>query len=275
RGQRFQSNAGPFQSAHRCPKNGSPRVRNDVRHHDNPPRDFARLWPAPRPNKMGSQTRDPITQVLERSGRPILSRGHRLVLSYWRWFALVVFEGAVFLGPRAQWRVMLFCVFGRKPIDRGKSIRFRCCGDFRPRDNRFPRKPQNDHCDWISRRFRPAERLCADDTRVEAGQFLFGELAGLLDIVLWIGLGGWRRMRIHQQIAGGCSHYRVAAFGIKPSNVNHKYNAFPDSYYHRRLHPFRLHYASRAITVALISKTVERYLSTNSVFFCKNLIHYC
>src|SRR5262249_28303338 len=154
-----------------------------------------------RPNKMGSQTRDPITQVLERSGRPILSRGHRLVLSYWRWFGLLVFEGDDFLCPRAQLRVMLFCVFGRKPIDRGKSIRFRCCGDFRPRDNRFPRKPQNDHCDWISRRFRPAERLCADDTRVEACQFPFGHLSRPLDVVLRISLRSRGCMSIHQQIA--------------------------------------------------------------------------
>src|SRR6516165_8538755 len=76
---------------------------------------------------MGSQTRDPITQVLERSCRPILSRGHRLVLSYWRWFGLVVFERDNFLRPGSQLHVMLFCVFGRKPIDRGKSIGIRRC----------------------------------------------------------------------------------------------------------------------------------------------------
>ena len=72
------------------------------------------------------------------------------MLSYWRWFGLVVFERDDFFGSGSQLRVMLFCVFGRKPVDRGEPIGSRRCCDFRPRNDRFPRKPQNDRCDWIS-----------------------------------------------------------------------------------------------------------------------------
>src|SRR5262245_41613905 len=71
------------------------------------------------------------------SGRLIPFRG----LLYWRWFGLVVFERDDLFRPGSQLRVMLLCVFGRKPIDRREPIGIRRCCDFRPRHDRFPRKP--------------------------------------------------------------------------------------------------------------------------------------
>src|SRR5262245_53161000 len=90
------------------------RVRNDVGHHDNPPRDFARLWPAPRPNKNGVPNARPHYASPVCSGRLLLFRGHRLVLFYWRWFGLVVFERDDFFRPGSQLRVVLFRVFSRE-----------------------------------------------------------------------------------------------------------------------------------------------------------------
>src|SRR5438132_5154891 len=76
----------------------------------------ARLWPAPRPNKNGVSNARPHHASLERSGRLLLFRGHRLVLFYWRWFGLVVFERDNLLGSRSQRDIMGFREFGRKPV---------------------------------------------------------------------------------------------------------------------------------------------------------------
>src|SRR5262245_19227980 len=83
-------------------------------------------------------------------------------------------------------------------------------------------------------------------------------------------------MSIHQQITEACSQEMIVNLRIEPTHINVEFNALPDCHQHCRLRlGFRLHDASRTITVALIIETVEHYLSTNSVLFCQSLIRYC
>ena len=78
-----------------------------------PPRDPRGYGPRHGQIKMGSQTRDPITS-LERSGRLLLFRGHRLVLRLNR---LAFFEGNDLLRARTELRIVFRRISTRQFVD--------------------------------------------------------------------------------------------------------------------------------------------------------------
>jgi hypothetical protein len=159
-----------------CPTSGRPCGRNDIGHPDTRRADRAPRA-TPRPNKKWSRG---LVRV-----HYCNSERQAAFLPFFMGIGSAFFTGTgsassvsratIFC---ARGRVMLFCVFGRKPIDRGQSIRFRCCSDFRSRHDRLPRQPHDNLTDRIGRRFRSADGLRPDHARVKAGQFSFRPFLG-------------------------------------------------------------------------------------------------